>query len=312
MPLKSEKNARKGKLHEILLGNYLEYGIEQFDNYSVPKRPNGIREHYVFKEDETLKITHRKIVAASAANFISERLPKIHDVYWTSNKKDISVLLGFPEYNPSDLVVIQENGDKIGISVKLKESNGLTNLGNKGSDSVNKIFGIDTESVLKPYRTVLYEAAKCSGIEIPTKKRDNFIRENLVLKEISRRMKNAGYGELANIIRNKIKDYSNDDLALLIREGIGYDRKPAFPVYMIETIDKKNSLVHRFVDSYEETCRILYNQRPYLKLGGKNRNLNILGKGGTILCKIEVNSRSSGILSNVQFRWWAWGKEYKI
>ena len=303
--LTSERNASRGKLHEGLIGNFLS---PEEDIYYTT-RPGGLKELIIESNDPEYK--HRWFIAKAAAKYAKERLPPITKVYWTSNPKDVSVLLGFEEHNPSDLVVLAESRF-YGISVKLKHRRGLTNKGNKGAWETDRTFDIDTQKILEPYKQQLYDAATKHNITIPSKGMDAFLRECLILKTIDKKMKIAGYEKLANVVREKLKDYDGYAFAQLIREGIGHDRRPAFPVYELETIDRKNSLEHRFVDSYEETGRILEIHRPYLRLQeNKGRTLNIIGKDDVLVCRINVNSRSSSILSPVQFRWFAWGKDCK-
>lgn len=307
--LTSEKNATRGKLHEGLLGYYLENGIDDINNYGFPERPDGNIERLIFHESENLEFTHRTIVAAEATNFIlTKHIPNIKKIYWTSNPNDVSVLLGYPERNPSDLVAILENDNKIGISVKLKHRNSLTNKANKGGKETDEMFDICTHDILSPYRMILYDEANSLGIKIPSKF-DSFLRNNEQLKHIDKKLKIEGYTKLADIIRSKLVNYDGKDFARLIRQGIGI-KKPSIPVYELITIDRKNSLEHTFVESYEESERILEIHIPYLKLKPtKGRSLTITGKDEVLICRIDVNSRSSSILSPIQFRWFAWGKE---
>lgn len=308
--LTSEKNATRGKLHEGLLGYYLENGIDNIEKYGFPERPTGKIERFVFYEDN-LEFTHRTIVAASAANFIlTNHYNNIKKVYWTSNPNDVSVLIGKPTRNPSDLVALLDDGRKIGLSVKLKHSKGLINKANKGAKETDELFNINTQEILQPYKNVLYEAAKIENITIPSENRDSFLRNNSILKNIDKRMKVAGYEKLANVVRDVINKYNSDNISNMIKQGIGLRKDLDIPTYEMITTDRKNSLEHEFVDSYEESERILETHRQHLKLKQNvGRTLTIIGKDDVLICRININSRSSSILSPIQFRWFAWGKE---
>lgn len=314
--LENKNNNNRGILYEVLINHFLQNS--EYDIITIPKRPTAKDDQrerlrsllQSFPEPEIYRLKH---LAYNAAQEVKHKFSnrKITDVWWTSNKNDVSQLLGKETHNASDLVISLDEKDFIGISIKLSHSNKPSNKANLGSDSIKAIYGINIDSILNDHRSIVRNYANGLGIKLVGKDINELVRNTPSLKILDKHEHTAFYMSLKNMLMNKFNQTDQNGKAELIKQSIGHYNVPAFPVYELKTITTKKFTEHKFVDSIAESDYVLTRHLPYLTVYSKNksRNITIKGENNIPLLNIDVNSRSTSILSGLQCRFFAWNRK---
>lgn len=315
--LESKNNNNRGVLYEILINHHL---ITNNENQEIhpPKRPDNIilteRCNELLKQFTQDEFEHYKRLAKDASQVVKDHFShrKITDVWWTSNKNDVSKLTGKNINNASDLVIQLDGHELIGISIKQLHSIKPPNKANLGAESINNIFNINVDNKLEYHRNIIRKYIKEKDIDIKEYSSINeLVRSHPELKNLDKKEKNEFYYWLKDQIVDCLNDHSNQEKCNLIKQALNYHEEPIFPVYELRSIITKNFTEHSFVDSHAESESLLKFHYLYLKIESKDKSrcITIRGKNDVPLMNIDVNSRSTSILSGVQCRFFCWNRK---
>lgn len=328
-------NENNGKLHELLIGHFVQHGIEhehpdrwtgaldKFPPKPIPKRcSNEI--HDELRDYFTNEAYERHVwVAREAAKYLLTHLrlhrKRISKVYWTYSGNDVSYLIKTECKNdPSDLVILTDDGDYLGISIKAHFAGSrASTLSNLSHNVIDTLFNIETQHIFTHHIDVVKNEAWKNKIDLytcPIKEQENIIINDPYLKSFAKQEKDKALKSVAKTIRNHISPLNGVRIASLFKSSI-VRKPPIIPILRLTTsVSKKGILGHEVVDCVKELDHIIdpHSSVMYVPTNFSTRNIRFIGINDTCVGYMQFGTNDKTILSKLEAKVHGFNKSAKL
>lgn len=317
-------NAKKGTLHEILVGHFLINGIEHGhpDNWRcngpdkfppIPgNRKSSEETHDIFRRELNPFLYDRQVwIARETARYFLTHisLHNIKQIYWTYGSDDVGALLDTKEgkHNVSDLVIKMDDETLLGISLKANfVGYRMNTISAIGHNRLDLIFDTKTYQFIQEYFSNIETFAKKYNIDMDNcdnSQKNTIIRNHVAFCSYEKEQKDITLKKVAKTIRTQYADINGVQIASLLKSIVTRESE-MFPVLKLTTFrsPKTDVLGHELVDANKELDQIIepHLNVLYIDKNNKSRRLTFKGINSIPICAIRIASRSQTLYTGFQ------------